>query len=236
MRGIQQGYQEIRTGFKTWGYRRTLRVIINVIGRSAEYLAWDLWHGVETRQIVPVSQLEIEGLSNAQGAQEYACTSGRLLVALHELNLNWKLFSFVDLGCGKGKGLLLAAKLPFANITGVELAPKLVEVARLNIRCYRPSSLRCKHIAVLAQDAASFEFPEGPVIIYCYNSFSSTVMRSVLKNLRRSMQQTPRPIFFILMNPVLDLEFSHSGFWEIKLDGGDFHIYEPVLARVTGES
>jgi SAM-dependent methyltransferase len=233
MRGLWQGYEEIKTGMKRWGCRRTLGVIVNVVVRSVEYWIWDLWHGVETRRFVSVSELEIEGLSNAQAAQEYACASGRLLVALKHLNLDWRCFSFVDLGCGKGKGLLLAARLPFANIIGVELAAKLVKVAKSNIGHYRLSRLRCKRIVVLAEDAAAFEFPEVPLVIYCYNSFSGAVMRLVLENLRRSMQQSPRLVFFILMNPVLASEFSGSGFWEVMVDGGDFRIYEPVPAEVT---
>jgi SAM-dependent methyltransferase len=174
----------------------------------------------------------VEGLPNAQAAQEYACASGRLLDALRQLNLDWKSFSFVDLGCGKGKGLLLAARLPFASIVGVELAPKLAEVAKTNIVRYR-SKLRCRRIVVLAEDAAEIKFPDGPIVIYCYNSFSASVMRLVLENLRRSMQENPRQVFFILMNPVLAHEFSNYGSWDVLADGGDFRIYNPVPIQVT---
>src|ERR1039458_5531073 len=39
-------------------------------------------------------------------------------------------FSFIDVGAGMGRAVLLAAELPFRQVEGVELNPTLVGVAR----------------------------------------------------------------------------------------------------------
>ena len=43
-------------------------------------------------------------------------------------------YSFIDLGAGMGRGMLLAAQMPFREVIGVELHPDLAEVAQKNIK------------------------------------------------------------------------------------------------------
>src|ERR1700691_1972444 len=49
------------------------------------------------------------------------------------LQLDYRRFSFVDVGSGKGRALLLACDYPFREIMGIELSPELDRVARANI-------------------------------------------------------------------------------------------------------
>src|ERR1700733_6367017 len=52
------------------------------------------------------------------------------------LALNYRRFSFVDVGSGKGRALLLAMDYPFREILGVELSPELDRIARANVARY----------------------------------------------------------------------------------------------------
>src|SRR5580704_1717125 len=52
-------------------------------------------------------------------------------------------FTFLDLGSGKGRTLLMASDYPFRRIIGVELLPSLDEIARENLRQYKSESQRC---------------------------------------------------------------------------------------------
>ena len=52
------------------------------------------------------------------------------------LHLDYRRFTFVDVGSGKGRALLLASDYPFREIIGVELSPELERVARTNIARY----------------------------------------------------------------------------------------------------
>ncbi len=58
------------------------------------------------------------------------------------LGLDYRRFSFVDVGSGKGRALLLALDYPFREIIGVELSPELDRVARANIARYTGARYR----------------------------------------------------------------------------------------------
>ena len=51
------------------------------------------------------------------------------------LKIDFQEFTFIDIGSGKGRVLLMAADYPFRRILGIELLPALHRVAQENLRC-----------------------------------------------------------------------------------------------------
>lgn len=138
---------------------------------TVRFFIWDLWHGIETRNQVPLEQLGIEdtcyGHTPADHVYsgwngDYTCASLKFPELLRQLNLDWNSFTYLDLGSGKGKSLFIAAELPFARVTGVELSEKLVHLARQNLSRHRNFKLKCNHIEVVFTDALDYEFPPKP--------------------------------------------------------------------------
>ncbi len=91
------------------------------------------------------------------------------------LHLDFQRFSFIDLGSGKGRALLLASDYPFREIIGVELSPKLDRVARDNIARYALAK-RAPRAPVISMtgDATEFSWPAGPLIVYMWNCIYAT--------------------------------------------------------------
>jgi 16S rRNA G966 N2-methylase RsmD len=108
---------------------------------------------------------------------------------------------FIDYGAGLGRMLILAAMLPFKRVIGIEISPKLVERARDNISRCR-GNLRCKDIQVLTVDAMAFELPTDATTIYFNNPFSGEVLATVLKKIKLSYGQRPRPIKLVCNLPL----------------------------------
>jgi len=104
-------------------------------------------------------------------------------------------FTFIDLGSGKGRVLLMASDYPFKRIVGVEFTPNLVSTAEKNIAGYSSDRQRCRKIETLCMDARDFQFPSGPLVVYLFNPFSESTFAQVLENLRRSLEQSPRPVY-----------------------------------------
>lgn len=75
---------------------------------------------------------------------------------------DWSRFSFVDLGCGKGRALLLASRHPFLQILGVELDSNLARTARANLRAFHAPWQQCRTLAVHHADATAFDLPATP--------------------------------------------------------------------------
>jgi SAM-dependent methyltransferase len=117
-------------------------------------------------------------------------------------------FTFIDLGAGKGRTLMMASDYPFRRIIGVELLAELNAIAVQNIARYRGDRQKCFAIESHAGDARSFEFPAEPTVLYLFNPFPEHVLREVLANLHRSLLSDPRPVYVIYHNVVHEAVFA----------------------------
>ena len=104
-------------------------------------------------------------------------------------------FTFIDLGSGKGRVLLMASGYPFKKIAGVEFMPGLHRTAQENIASFASDRQQCSQIESVCMDARDFQFPDGPLVVYLFNPFSEATFAQVLESLSRSVEQTPRPIY-----------------------------------------
>jgi SAM-dependent methyltransferase len=89
-------------------------------------------------------------------------------------------FTFIDLGAGMGRAVLLAAEMPFRQVIGVELNPTLVRTARKNAAIWRTSGRGASPIRIEQCDAAEFTSPPGPCLVFLFNPFGATVMKRLL--------------------------------------------------------
>jgi SAM-dependent methyltransferase len=96
-------------------------------------------------------------------------------------------YTFVDVGAGKGRGLLLAAELPFRKVIGVELNEELVRISQRNVARWSPFEKRMAKpkakIRVFQQDAAYFRWPRTPLLVYLYNPFACSLVAEMAANL-----------------------------------------------------
>jgi SAM-dependent methyltransferase len=113
---------------------------------------------------------------------------------LDNVGIDHRTFSLVDLGCGKGRVLLVAADYPFERIVGVEISPALCEIARANVTRYQPRSRRCRAVDVLNVDASAFEFPTTNLLLHLYHPFEPSLTSEVLARLEQSVRATPRKV------------------------------------------
>jgi hypothetical protein len=113
-------------------------------------------------------------------------------------------FTFIDLGSGKGRTLLMASSYPFRQIIGVELLEELNAVALQNIAGYRSDQQKCFVIESHSGDARRFNFPAEPMVLYLFNPFPRHVWRDVLAALHASLVAAPRPVYVVYHNAVHD--------------------------------
>src|SRR3974377_600359 len=120
-------------------------------------------------------------------------------------------FTFIDLGSGKGRTLLMASDYPFRRIVGVELLPSLNEIAQQNLEKYHSESQRCCAIESICADATAFGLPAEPLVIYLFNPFPESGLRRTVANLEKSLTQHPRPIYVVYHNPQLESVLHEAG-------------------------
>ncbi len=91
--------------------------------------------------------------------------------------------SFVDLGCGKGRVLIVAAEFGFARVIGVELSPELARTARRNAEIVAARFPDRVRIEAVEGDAVEYDFPPGPLAIFLYHPFHRMLMRRLADRL-----------------------------------------------------
>jgi hypothetical protein len=126
------------------------------------------------------------------------------------LPIEFDQFTFIDLGSGKGRTLLMASEYPFRKIVGVELIAELHRAAEKNIRAYHSATQRCVLIESVLADARQFEFPVEPLLLYLFNPLPEGALSEVLQRLEKSLAQAPRPVWVVYHNPLLETVFSAS--------------------------
>jgi SAM-dependent methyltransferase len=142
---------------------------------------------------MPVALADLE--TTAPGAKFANRYQGTPVAVLHRilrrLKVDRQRFTFIDLGSGKGRVLLIAAQYPFKSVVGVEFSKTLHDIALKNIQKVVGMGATYTTVTSINCDAGEFDFSEiGNKIVFCYNAFAADLMIRVLDNLNA---RGPRP-------------------------------------------
>jgi hypothetical protein len=241
--------QQLLTAFRRWWKEQASQK--GAAGASS-LLARELWGFL--RDSTPARRRQRYGDMEYDWAHRVNTTSGtvgwreRLLGIFHSpyqptdpglfaemiasLPIDLREFTFVDMGSGKGRTLLMASDYPFQRIVGIEILPAHHRVAEENIRAYQDSTGRGGQIEAILADAYEYDFPETPLVVYLFNPLPEAGLRRVVGRLEESLIRVPRPVWIVYHNPLLDPAVSGSQML-IHVGGtGQYSVYrtraEPV--------
>lgn len=147
------------------------------------------------------------------------------------LPIDFREFSFIDIGSGKGRTLLLASEYSFRRIVGVELLAELHRAAEENVAQHRlrldlaPSQQEAPVIEALCGDAREFVFPGTPLVVYLFNPLPEAGLRQVLHNLEESCGRNPRPVWIVYHNPVLETVLCREPTIMKELDRPEYSVF-----------
>ncbi len=108
--------------------------------------------------------------------------------------------TFIDLGAGMGRAMLIAALQPFRAVVGVELNPALVRLARRNMTRWRKIADPQAPMRLVCGDVADYVFPKGACVAFLFNPFGATVMRRLLRAMNRSFALRPGELDVLYVN------------------------------------
>jgi SAM-dependent methyltransferase len=175
------------TTSKTSGRRRLpgLRV-----GEGFTRHPFDEEFGVRTSGLVAGRHLKSGHLHDRHATAYYGVAPSVLRALLRRWQKSrpgWALeeVSFIDVGAGMGRAMLLTAELPFRQVVGVELNPTLGRIGRKNLAVWRASGRARTPMKLVCGDAVEFPLPEGPCLAFLFNPFGAPVMRRLLAAWRK---------------------------------------------------
>ena len=111
-------------------------------------------------------------------------------------------FTFVDLGCGKGRALLVASEFPFRDILGVELSAPLAQIASRNAALIARRFPQRTAISVAVADASTFPLPSGNLLLFLYHPFGPELVARVVTSVEAALAGEHRSIHIVYCNPV----------------------------------
>jgi predicted RNA methylase len=194
--------RRIRFSFESLGVRRAA---IELLPRHRAYepatdRSFDDRHGTDTAGSVEPEQLGIEDDRSRATAILYLPSPPRVTRwMLDRVGVEPSTTTFVDLGCGKGRVVLLAAQRPFRRVLGFEISPDLAAIARVNIERYRPPPDLRAPIEVIEADVTTVDMPDGDLLVHLYHPFETSVTEAVLRRLEASVDRSARRVTIIYL-------------------------------------
>lgn len=147
----------------------------------------------------------------------------------HLAGVDLRTYTFIDLGSGKGRALLLASMYPFWHIAGVEVQPELDAVARDNIERFFDEEQQCHTIESICRDAREYDFPLTNIVLYLFNPFPDYVLREVLEKLIESARMAPRSIYVLYNAPFEKQEFERIPELRRSYENSQYQLYRVEL-------
>ena len=93
--------------------------------------AFDAAHDVNTSGVVRLVQTKSH--NRIHGTSYQPCNPENLQWAIESVSIDLKDFAFADIGCGKGRALIVASRYPFRKVIGVDYSLPFIEIARENL-------------------------------------------------------------------------------------------------------
>jgi len=118
--------------------------------------------------------------------------------------------TFIDVGAGMGRAVLLASEMPFRSVIGVELQPALMRTARRNLAAWRKAGRAIAPMRMVQADAVEFDWPAGPAVVFLFNPFGAVVMRRFLRALARAYGEDAGKLDVLYVNNEQDWVFEEQ--------------------------
>lgn len=118
---------------------------------------------------------------------------------------------FIDIGCGKGRALCVAAFHGIKKVSGIDFSKEFCEEARENLLKVQQKFPLLQY-SIRNNDAFYYDIPSDADCIFLFNPFDETIMSGVVENIEISLKNNPREITLIYLNPVNKELFTNAGF------------------------
>lgn len=169
-------------------------------------------YGINTTGKDDLETLEENGI-DINHATIYMPISYDLLEKILEQIAAKKLQHFLDIGCGKGRAMCVAAHKGFTKVTGIDFSKDLCKNAEKNLAKTKQLLPKLQY-KIYNNDAFYFDIPIDVDCIFLFNPFDEIIMSGVVENIIISLEQKPRKLVVVYANPLHKELFLQNEFKE----------------------
>lgn len=167
-------------------------------------------YGITSTGADELRKLKDKGI-DIRHATIYMPTSYDMLEDLfQQLNSN-SIHHFIDIGCGKGRVLCVAAYHGIKKLTGIDFSKEFCDEAIENLEHVKQTFPHLQY-TIKNNDAFYYDIPGDADCLFFFNPFDESIMSGVVENIEISLENNPRDIMVVYLNPLNKKLFTNIGF------------------------
>lgn len=188
----------------------TIGIAMHIIKRE---IKGERKYGINTTGADELEHLEEKGIDISH-ATIYMPASYDVLEELFNQITTKTYTHFLDIGCGKGRALAVAAHYGFNKVTGLDFSKMLCMAAEENL-IHTKDKFPSLQYKIWNNDAFYFEIEKDVDCIFLFNPFDATIMSAVVDNIEESLEVNPRNLTVIYLNSQNKELFFERGYTQI---------------------
>ncbi len=201
-----------------WSFRIAYHLIKEEIEGEKKY-------GINTTGADELSSMEKQGIDISHATLYMPASYG----LLNEFLQKMKAAHLVDIGCGKGRTLCVAANMGIRKLSGIDFNAGLCRSAEKNL-AHIKSIIPGIHYKIIHDDAFYYEIPDDADCIFLFNPFDEIIMSGVVNNIAESIRRKPRIISIIYFNPLHKKLFLDAKFTQVY-HSKKLHYLEGIILK-----
>jgi len=188
-------------------YNWNIRIARHIISKE---IKGEKKYGIKTTGADELSKLEEKGI-DIEHATIYMPASYDLMEEMFSKANVSTSNHFIDIGCGKGRAMCVAAHFGVKKISGIDFSKEFCEEAKQNLLITQ-QQLQPFHFKIYNNDAFYFDIPDDADYIFMFNPFDEVIMSGVIENIELSLERVPRKMTIIYSNPLQKYLFLEQGY------------------------
>ena len=171
----------------------------------------DILRKVNTQQYI---ELKTVGIDPNLGSR-YETISYSKLKRILKFAKQYNDTTFIDIGCGLGRALIVAHEIGFKKLYGVDISESLISICRTHLQT------RDCNAELSISDISNYELPSGRICIYMFNPFGEEKMKELLVKINNRQEDT----LILYHNPKYTYLFNSNHLIK-KYTWNNFGLYE----------
>lgn len=187
-----------------WGFRIGFFTLKQELKGEKKY-------GINTTSANDLSEFQIKGNQLVHATEYMPVNYFTIEHVFDHLPQNAKQGIFLDIGCGKGRALCVAATYGFTKLYGIDFAKQLIEESEKNLALIknRYPSLQYE---LSWSDISTLEINKDVSAIFLFNPFDEVLMKKIIQKTDKSLQQYPRDLYVLYCSPRHEELFFAAGY------------------------
>ena len=168
-------------------------------------------YGINTTSANDLSEFQIKGNQLVHATEYMPVNYFTIENVLGHLPENAKHGMFLDIGCGKGRALCVAAAYGFKKLYGIDFAKQLIDESEKNLALIKTCYPSIQY-ELSWSDISTLEINKDVSTIFLFNPFDEVLMKNIIRKINSSLQQYPRELYVLYCSPRHEELFFADGY------------------------